>query len=187
MNKKVGYLDGSIIVATPLGGSFIIELVYRACKVLVEGQIMAEDLISLPLKEFDAILDMDWLIAHQAHVDCWKKEVILYTMEDKRVCFMGEWRTLPSSIISTLTATRMLRKGCEAYLAHVVTIEDNAPSIADIPVVNKFADVFPEDLPRLPPFQEMEFGIDPTSDARPISRTPYWMAPTELRELKTQL
>ena len=64
MNKKVGYLDSLIMVATPLGGSFIIELVYRDCKVLVKGWIMVADLIPLPLKEFNAILGMDWMIAH---------------------------------------------------------------------------------------------------------------------------
>ena len=100
---------------------------------------------------------------------------------------MGERRTLPSSIISALIATRMLRKGCKAYLAHVVSIEDDVPSISDIPVVSRFTDVFPEDLLGLSPFREMEFGIDLTADARPISRAPYQMAPTELWELKTQL
>ena len=54
----------------------------------------------------------------------------------------------------------MLRKGCEAYLAHMVSTEDDAPSISDILVVRKFADVFLEDLPGLPPVGEMEFGID---------------------------
>ena len=180
MNKEVDYLKGPIMVAAPLGGSLIAELVYRDCEVLVEGRILVADLIPLPLTEFDSILGMDWLAAHQAHVDCMRKVVTLFTTEGERVCFVGEQRTLPSSIISTLTATKMLRKGCEAYLAHVVATEDNAPSIADIPVVNKFTDVFPEDLPGLPPCREMEFGIDLTADARPISRAPYRMAPTEL-------
>ena len=101
-------------------------------------------------------------------------------MEGERLCFMGEWRTLSSSIISTLAATRMLRKGCEAYLAHIVTTKDNAPNISDIPMVNKFRDVFLKDLLGLPPFKEVEFGIDLTVDARPISREPYWMGSIEL-------
>ena len=60
---------------------------------------MVTSLISLPLEEFNAILGMDWLIAYQAHVDCMKKEVTLYTMEGERVCFIGEQRKLSSSII----------------------------------------------------------------------------------------
>ncbi|XP_049348983.1 uncharacterized protein LOC125813541 [Solanum verrucosum] len=54
-------------------------------------------------------------------------------------------------------------------------------------VVNQYPDVFPEDLPGLPPEQEIEFGIDVILDTQPISIPPYRMAPTELRELKEQL
>ena len=91
------------------------------------------------------------------------------------------------SIISVLAATRMLKKGCEAYLAHIVSIEGDASNISNISVVSRFSDVFSEDLQGLPPFRKMEFGIDLVANARPTSRVPYWMAPIELKELKTQL
>ena len=48
-------------------------------------------------------------------------------------------------------------------------------------------DVFPEDLPGVPPLQEIDFGIDLEPDTKPISIPPYRMAPTELKELKLQL
>ena len=98
---------------------------------------------------------------------------------------MGEWRTLSSSIVSALAATRMLRKGCGAYLAHVVSTEGDVANIYDISVVSKFANVFLEDLPRLPSFRELEFDIDLAVDVRPISRVSYRMALIELKELKT--
>ena len=116
-----------------------------------------------------------------------KKEVTLYTMEGERVCFMVERRTLPSSIISVLAATRMLRKGHEAYLAHVVSTEGDAPNISDILMVCRFTDGFPENFLGPPSFKEMEFGIDLAADARPIFRAPYRIDPIELKELKTQL
>ncbi|XP_070677556.1 uncharacterized protein [Malus domestica] len=50
-----------------------------------------------------------------------------------------------------------------------------------------FLDVFPDDLPGLPPDRDMEFVIDLLPGTDPISLTPYRMAPTELRELKVQL
>ena len=78
------------MVSAPLGGSFITELMYRDYEVLVEGRILAVDLIPLPLKKFDAILSMDWLTAHQAHVNCVKKEVTLSTIEGERVCFVDK-------------------------------------------------------------------------------------------------
>ena len=54
-------------------------------------------------------------------------------------------------------------------------------------MVNQFIDVFPEDLPELPPDKEIEFSIDLQSGTTPISQALYRMAPEELKELKMQL
>ena len=59
--------------------------------------------------------------------------------------------------------------------------------LQQIPVVGEFLDLFPEELPGLPPEREVEFSIELLPGTSPISRTPYRMAPTELRELKAQL
>ncbi|KAJ4950212.1 hypothetical protein NE237_027044 [Protea cynaroides] len=57
----------------------------------------------------------------------------------------------------------------------------------DIDVVRNFLDVFPEELPGLPPDRVTEFIIDLIPGAAPVSKAPYRMAPTELKELKVQL
>ena len=59
--------------------------------------------------------------------------------------------------------------------------------MVDIPVVCEFLDVFPNDLPGLPPDQDVEFKIELLPGTAPISRRPYRMPPNELAELKTQL
>jgi hypothetical protein len=59
-----------------------------------------------------------------------------------------------------------------------------AKSIAEIPIVCEFPDVFPNDLPRLPPDQDVEFKIELLPGTTPISRRPYRMPPSELAELK---
>ena len=56
-----------------------------------------------------------------------------------------------------------------------------------MPVVNDFQDVFPDDLPEVPPPQENDFGIDLEPDTKPITIPPYRMTPVELKELKLQL
>jgi hypothetical protein len=61
------------------------------------------------------------------------------------------------------------------------------PELQDIPVVCEFSDVFPGDLPRLPPERDVEFVIELKPDTAPISRRSYRMPPNELVELKTQL
>ncbi|GKC36805.1 putative reverse transcriptase domain-containing protein, partial [Tanacetum coccineum] len=62
-----------------------------------------------------------------------------------------------------------------------------SPNIENLSVVREFADVFPDELPGLPPAREIEFGIELIPGAEPISKAPYRMAPVELKELKEQL
>ena len=57
----------------------------------------------------------------------------------------------------------------------------------DVPVISEFVDVFPDELPGLPPHREVEFGIDLVPGATPISKAPYRLSPAELKELKQQL
>jgi hypothetical protein len=59
--------------------------------------------------------------------------------------------------------------------------------LAKILVVCEFLDVFPDELPGLPPDREVEFAIELIPGTPPISRRPYRMPPNELAELKKQL
>jgi hypothetical protein len=59
--------------------------------------------------------------------------------------------------------------------------------LAKISVVYKFPDVFPDELPGLPPDRDVEFGIELIPGTPPILRRPYSMPPNELAELKKQL
>ncbi|GJV25977.1 putative reverse transcriptase domain-containing protein [Tanacetum coccineum] len=59
--------------------------------------------------------------------------------------------------------------------------------LEDIPVVKEFPDVFPKDLPGLPPVRQVEFQIDLIPRAAPVARTPYRLAPSEMQELSNQL
>ncbi|GJU16186.1 putative reverse transcriptase domain-containing protein [Tanacetum coccineum] len=59
--------------------------------------------------------------------------------------------------------------------------------LEDIPVVREFLEVFPEDLPRLPPIRQVEFQIDLIPKAAPVARALYRLAPSEMQELSYQL
>ena len=97
------------------------------------------------------ILGMDWLSRHQVMVDCRMKRVTLRTPNEDEVTFIGERSNHFSNVISAAIARKMVRKECEAYLAYVVDTVKAKPSIFDIPTVSDFLDVFPEELPGLPP------------------------------------
>ena len=101
--------------------------------------------------------------------------------------FVGDRRVLPTCVISTIKAKRLLHKGCEAYLAHVIDKSSLEVTLDDVPIVCEFSYVFPEDLPGLPPDKELEFEIELLPGSTPISIPSHRMAPVELKELKTQL
>ena len=86
-----------------------------------------------------------------------------------------------------MQARPFLRKGCEAFLALILDSKRGQINLEDISVIKEFPYVFPEELPSLPPEREVDLSIEVVQGTPPISRAPYRMAPTELKELKTQL
>ena len=66
-------------------------------------------------------------------------------------------------------------------------MRDSGSRLKDIPVVREFLDVFPEDLPGIPPDREIDFRIELAPRTEPISKAPYRMAPLELKALKVQM
>jgi len=81
----------------------------------------------------------------------------------------------------------MAWKRVQFYLVYMVDVEKQIPHLDQVPIVREFFDVFPNDLPRLPPYRETEFCIHLVLGTEPISITPYRMALVELKELKEQL
>ena len=100
---------------------------------------------------------------------------------------MSDHSILPTYVISALEAKRLLHKGCEAYLTHVVDTSTLKVILRSVLVVREFSDMFLEDLPRLPPYQNLEFGIDLLPGLAVIFIPLYRMDLVDLKELKTQL
>ncbi|XP_070035261.1 uncharacterized protein [Nicotiana tomentosiformis] len=92
-----------------------------------------------------------------------------------------------SWVISFLKARHMVEKGCLAYLDYVRDTTTETPGIDSVPIVREFSDVFPSDIPSMPPDRDIDFYIDLAPGTQPISIPPYLMASKELKELKEQL
>jgi len=103
------------------------------------------------------------------------------------ILIYGEKGRKATSIISLLKARKCVAKGCFLYLAYVVDVKLEKKGVTDVDVVWEFLDVFSEDLPGLPPERQVEFHINLTPGAAPIARTPYRLAPTEMKEMMSQL
>ncbi|XP_063938040.1 uncharacterized protein LOC135147916 [Daucus carota subsp. sativus] len=162
-----------------------VSQVYRNCEVEILGNKFCADLIPFKLGEFDVILGMDWLSKHNAQIDCRSTKVILKTPNEKTIVFRGQKQV--KKFLTMIQTKRLLRQGCEAYIAYVTDQSRELVKLEDIPVVNEFPDVFPDELPGLPPDREIEFAIDLAPGTEPVSKAPYRMAPVEMKELATQL
>ncbi|GJU98013.1 putative reverse transcriptase domain-containing protein [Tanacetum coccineum] len=147
-----------------------------------------------PRRSFDVIIGMDWLAKNHAVIVCDEKIVripygneILIVQGDKG----AKEKKSKLSIISCEKAQKYIEKGCQLFLAQVTVKENKDKSeekrLEDVPTVRDFPEVFPEDLPGLPPTRQVEFQIDLVPGAAPVARAPYRLAPSEMEELSTQL
>nr|GFC14564.1 putative reverse transcriptase domain-containing protein [Tanacetum cinerariifolium] len=97
------------------------------------------------------------------------------------------------SIISCTKIEKYVKKGFPIFLAHITTkeVEDKSEKkqLEDVPIVRDFPEVFPEDLPGLPPTRPVKFQIDlvPVPGTAPVARAPYQLALFEMKELAEQL
>jgi len=99
----------------------------------------------------------------------------------------GQRPKMGVKLLSVMKARKLLGKGCEGFLCYVVKTDYAESSLEDIPVLREFSYVFPDEIPGMTSVREVEFCIDLTPGATPISRAPYRMAPAKLKELKTPL
>ncbi|XP_021626910.1 uncharacterized protein LOC110625582 [Manihot esculenta] len=192
-DRELKPLDCGLAMSTLVRDSVVCEHVYRNCVVKLGNHELLVDLIPLYLQDLDVILGMDWLSRHQATIDFFEKSVVFNSPEGSKFTFFGERRLLPSYVISAMTTRKMLRKGYQAYLAYVMDSSLKGPKLEDVPIVSEFPDVFPEELPELPPDREIEFSIDLNPaigvlvDPKKIEAVVNWDPPTNVREVRSFL
>ena len=81
INKGADWLGSQLIVVMPVGRSFIVDRVYKDYDIIVEGQVLVANLISIDLKKIDAILEMYWLSMHRSKMDYLRKDVVFRTLD----------------------------------------------------------------------------------------------------------
>ena len=161
--------------------------VYGNCPIVIQAREFLADLITLPFREFDLILGMDWLSKHRDIIDCEKKTVVHRCSDQTEVIVQGIGSSAISNVISTMQARRFMRKGCETFLALILDSKRSQVDVEKIPVVREFPDVFPEELPGIPLEMEVDLSIEIVLGTTPMYRAPYRMALMELKELKSQM
>ena len=177
-------IDGRMVVSVPNRDTMISERIVPGSRLVIQNKDFPADLIVLGIRDFDIVLGLDLLSRHRATLDFYKKEVRLVWPEEPGVIFWGIRREIAPSLISAMTVWKMIRKGCQGYLAFVVDRRQEGTRLEDIPIVKEFPDVFSDDISGLPPDRAIEFVIELVPGTEPISIPLYKMTPVELKELK---
>ncbi|XP_056688342.1 uncharacterized protein [Spinacia oleracea] len=175
----------SMSVTIPLGKSLACNVMYKDCPITIGRYEFPSNLVQFELTDFDVILGMDWLSKYHADINCLHHRVTLRGLDGKKVSYRNRVGKSKVKVISTMKALKLLKTGCYGYLCNVLEIKE--PNLFEIPVVCDYPDVFPEEIPGMPPQREIDFNIDLIPGSAPVSKAPYRMAPAELQELKKQL
>jgi hypothetical protein len=152
------------VISNP-GGRVITEELVMYTPLNVVGKLFKTSLIVLDGQGIDVILGMSWMKGHNALLD----------MVSRTVCLDS-----PANGVIVLQLPPPATK--HSSIHHTTTQNHE-----DIPIAREFLDVFSDDLPDMPPDQDVEFTIELQPDTSLISRRPYKMTHKELAELKVQL
>ncbi|GJY47746.1 putative reverse transcriptase domain-containing protein [Tanacetum coccineum] len=148
--------------------------------------VVTVDLMSIELGTFDVIIGMDWLVKHDALIVCGKKEVHI-PVKGKMLVVKGNCDVSRLKVVSCIKARKYIERGFHLFIAHVAEKEPKEKRLEDVLIIHDFPEVFPDDLPGLPPPRQVEFRIELVPGAAPVARAPYRLAPSEMKELSDQL
>ncbi|GJQ90269.1 putative reverse transcriptase domain-containing protein [Tanacetum coccineum] len=151
---NVELADGSIIW---------VNTVLLGCTLNFLNHPFHVDLMPVEMGTYDVIIGMDWLTKYQAIIDCAKK-IVRIPFGSEILIFHGDGsrnkRGTRLNIISCTKAQKYVLQGCHVFLAHITVKETGDQSkkkqLEEVPIVKNFPEVFPEDLPGLPPTRQVE-------------------------------
>ena len=90
LSLEVKTLDEPLHVSSPLRTMVRTDQIFRECELEILGIRLTVDLRVMDISDFDAILGMDWLMAHRVVIDCDSRRITAYTQDGIRVTFQGE-------------------------------------------------------------------------------------------------
>nr|GEV80722.1 reverse transcriptase domain-containing protein [Tanacetum cinerariifolium] len=150
----------------------------------IRGNLGERYLMPIELGSFDAIIGMDWLRRHHAMIMC-NEKLVRVPFGNETLVFRGAESYIERE------SQEYRSKGCHVFLAQIsATKEDDKPEgkqVKNVPIVQDFPKVFPENLPGLPPARPVEFPINLILGVAPVAQAPYRLAPFDMKELSKQL
>ena len=152
------------LLVSSLGAEYMASQGCFQIPLAIGRRVLPSDLIILESQGLDVILGMYWLSMYGGNIDCASKSILLTTPEGRRIKYVSRHVPKRTQVNS---------------LSGVVQEE--------IPVVKDFPDVFPEELPGMPPDRDIEFLIELLPGTGPISKRSYKMPAKDLEEIKKKI
>jgi hypothetical protein len=153
-----------------VGGKVQSDKMWSNLRIEIKGIDFPANLVEMGTQGLDVILGMNWLHRNQATVSCDKRTIKLVSPSGKEV------------------VTEQFMPNLEEGACHHLSVDGKEVNLLrEIRIVSEFPDVFPKDLPIMPPERKVEFSIDLIPSTDPISKGAYRMSGPELVELKNQI
>jgi hypothetical protein len=156
--------EGAYMIATP-DGKIASNQICRNVPIQLGSNLVKTNLLVLDLEGMDILLGMDWMTRHRVSLDISSRAV---------------------EIDSPYQGTIILYFSQREYI-NSCTYAVEGIKLEGISIVCEYPDVFPDDLPGMPPDRDIEFVIELQPVTAPISKRPYRIPPNELAKLKIQL
>jgi hypothetical protein len=152
------------VTSTP-GGKINSNQLIRYVPIQLGSKVIKTNVVLLSLEGMDIILGMDWMTKHKVMLDISSRVIEIDSpYEGATTLYLPQQEYFHSCVYATTDI-----------------------KLEDIPIVCEYPDIFPDDLPGMPPDRDIEFIIELQPGTAPISKRPYRMPPNELVELKIQL
>ncbi|GJV20014.1 putative reverse transcriptase domain-containing protein, partial [Tanacetum coccineum] len=156
---KPAKLNTSYEVELADGKVVCTNTVLKGCTLNLLDHLFDIDLMLIELGTFDVIIGMDWLVERDAVIVYGKKEVYV-PYKNKTLVVKSESSASRLKVISCIKARKYIERGSQLFLAQVTEKELSKKQLQDVPVIHNFPEVFPDELPGLPPPRQVEFRIE---------------------------
>src|SRR5438105_5497430 len=165
LNLEFAHTDDEYHIKSP-GGRIVANQYVRDIALNLNGHTYLASPLVIHHHGIDVILGVDWMKQNEVVLDTSVRTISMKTPDG-------------TSYVTLQLANHQIPTG----LVHSLEVDP----LEEIPVVNEYPDVFPEELPGLPPVRAVEFSIELLPGTALVFRRPYRMSQNDLEEMKVQL
>ena len=153
-----------MVVELPAMGSISTTLACLSCPLSIFYKEFVVNLVCIPLAGLDVVLGMNWLRDNYVHINCFNKSLRFSSMEEEE-----------AGLVTAKQLKKLVSEEAQVFTLLALMSVENQNKINELEIVRDFAEVFPDEIPEVPPEREVEFGIELVPGTRPVSMAPYRM------------